>query len=138
MSQLFLDKLLSLSVAENQKRLHHLENAIQKIASLQNKSGSFNYWDNDYYDTWSDIYAGDFMVEAHQADYLNDKKPVLDKWIKRQTTLASNWSLNASADTYSRNKDILFQAYRLYILAKSGHPAKSALNRFATTVSSAS
>lgn len=130
LSQLYLDKIIDLSAEEELKRTQNLDITIRKIASLQNKSGSFNYWDNDYYDTWSDIFAGDFLLEAHNLDYLADKKPVLDKWLKRQTSLANNWSLNASSEPYIKNREIFFQAYRLYILAKSGQPAKSALNRF--------
>jgi len=128
--QLYLDKILDLTAEDNQKRLNNIKITIDKIARLQRSSGSFSYWENDYYDDYSDIYAGNFFGEADNLDLLGDKKPVFDKWIKRQTSLANNWVLNTSSSAYSQKRDIYSQAYRLYILARSGQPAKSALNRF--------
>ncbi len=128
--QLYLDKILNLSSADNKRRLDYIKATIEKIARLQQSSGSFSYWENDYYDEYSDIYAGNFLIEAQNLDLLGDIKPVFDKWIKRQTSLANNWSLRTTSHQYTQNHDIYQQAYRLYILARSGQPAKSALNRF--------
>ncbi len=137
-SQLYLDKIVSLSNEDNQKRIKNLEAAINKIVSLQMSSGSFSYWDNDYYDEWSDMYAGNFLIEAEVLNVLGNNKSALEKWLKRHTSLANNWTLNASTTQYLQDREIYFQSYRLYILAKSGKPAKSALNRFVAQTQDAS
>lgn len=132
-AQLYLDKVLSLDPQKNRIRLENLQATINKLSRLQNANGKFNYWDNNYYHFWSDIYAGNFLVEAQMLGYLGNKSDMLTQWLEAHSTSANNWALAEVSSTYVYESEVLAQAFRLYVLAKAGKPAKSAMNRFVTS-----
>lgn len=132
-SQLYLDKILQLDPKENRARMENLQAAINKITRFQQSSGKFNYWDNSYYHAWSDIYAGNFMVEMKKLNYLPNKSDMLDRWLTAHVTSANNWALAEVTNEYIYESESMAQAFRLFVLAKGGKPAKSAMNRFVTS-----
>lgn len=127
---MYLDKILSLSPVQEQQRKEHLQQVLFSVSKLQQVSGKFNYWENDYYDAWSDIYAGNFIVEMNNLKNLGMYTNLLEKWILAHTSIANNWSLSEASTEYVYENESLIQAFRLYTLAKAGRSAKSGLNRF--------
>ena len=132
-SQLYLDKILQLDPKENRARMENLQAAINKITRFQQSSGTFNYWDNSYYHAWSDIYAGNLMVEMKKLNYLPNKSDMLDRWLTAHVTSANNWALAEVTNEYIYESESMAQAFRLFVLAKGVKPAKSAMNRFVTS-----
>ncbi len=135
-SQLYLDKIIALDPNENKTRMENLQACINKISRFQQPSGKFNYWDGDYYHAWSDIYAGNFMVEMKRLNYLPNKSEMLERWINTHFNIANNWSLSEVSNEYIYESESLAQAFRLFVLAKGGKPAKSAMNRFVNSCKS--
>lgn len=131
--QLYLDKVISLDPKENKKRMENLQAAINKITRYQQSSGKFNYWDGTYYHAWSDIYAGNFMVEMKRLNYLPNKSDMLERWLSAHVTTANNWALAEVTNDYTYESESIAQAFRLFVLAKGGKPAKSAMNRFVSS-----
>ncbi|MBC7885153.1 MAG: hypothetical protein H7X99_06740 [Saprospiraceae bacterium] len=132
-SQMYLDKIIQLDPKENRERMENLQASINKISRFQQSSGKFNYWDGTYYHAWSDIYAGNFMVELKKLNYLPNKSEMLERWINAHTSTANNWALAEVTNDYIYESESLAQAFRLFVLAKGGKPAKSAMNRFVTS-----
>ncbi|MBP9197804.1 MAG: hypothetical protein KBF35_09075, partial [Saprospiraceae bacterium] len=132
-SQLYLDKIIQLDPSENRIRMENLQASINKISRFQQSSGKFNYWDGTYYHAWSDIYAGNFMIEMKRLNYLPGKSDMLDRWLNAHVTTANNWAVAEVTNDYVYESESLAQAFRLFVLAKGGKPAKSAMNRFVTS-----
>ena len=132
-SQLYLDKIIQLDPSENKIRMENLQASINKISRFQQSSGKFNYWDGSYYHTWSDIYAGNFMIEMKRLNYLPSTSDMLDRWLNAHVSTANNWALAEVTNEYIYESESLAQAFRLFVLAKGGKPAKSAMNRFVTS-----
>jgi uncharacterized protein YfaS (alpha-2-macroglobulin family) len=131
--QLYLDKILNLDPTENRKRLEHLQSAMLALGRFQDGSGKFKYWENNYYHAWSDVYAGNFLVEMKKQNQLGGYQEMLDRWTSAHNTIANNWALAEASNDYTYESETLVQAYRLFVLAKAGKSAKSALNRFVTS-----
>ena len=131
--QLYLDKLLDVDPSTNKQRVENLKMVVHKIGSHQRAGGSFYYWDNDYYHAWSDMYAGHFLMEMKNAGYLPKDNGMLQSWLSGQFQKANQWSVTGANDKNFYESEALSHTYRLYILAKAGKPAKSAMNRFMTT-----
>lgn len=129
MALLYIDDLIELSAGQKIKNRDYLDAAITKIGSFQNKAGRLNYWQNDYYHGWGDLYAGHFLLEANDKNLLIEKS-TFRNWLNYTYGRANQWSLSGTADDYTIEKEELIQAYRLYILAKAGKASKSAMNRF--------
>jgi uncharacterized protein YfaS (alpha-2-macroglobulin family)/citrate lyase gamma subunit len=132
-SQLYLDKIIQLDPSENRIRMENLQASVNKISRFQQSSGKFNYWDGTYYHAWSDIYAGNFMIEMKRLNYLPGKSDMLDRWLNAHVTTANNWAVAEVTNDYVYESESLAQAFRLFVLAKGGKPAKSAMNRFVTS-----
>jgi uncharacterized protein YfaS (alpha-2-macroglobulin family) len=132
-SQLYLDKIVSLDPADNKKRLENIQSAILKISGFQQSTGKFNYWSGTYYHAWSDIYAGNFMVELKKLGYLNNNSDMLNRWLDAHVATANNWAMAETTNDYYYESESMAQAFRLFVLAKGGKAAKSAMNRFVTS-----
>ena len=132
-SQLYLDKVVQLDPEQNQKRLANLDAAINKLSRYQHSDGKFYYWDNNYYHAWSDIYAGDFLIEQSNVGNVGRTASMREAWIKAQTNVSNTWSAESLSNQWTYEYESAVQAYRLYVLAKSGKPAKSAMNRFVSS-----
>ncbi|MBK8055859.1 MAG: hypothetical protein IPK35_21965 [Saprospiraceae bacterium] len=132
-SQLYLDKIIELDPAENKKRMENLQASMHKISRMQQSNGKFNYWEGSYYHAWSDIYAGNFLTEMKRLGYLNHNSDMLSRWLDAHVATANNWALAESSSSYVYESESLAQAFRMFVLAKGGKPAKSAMNRFVTS-----
>ncbi len=132
-SQLYLDKIIQMDPVQNKNRVENLQASIYKIGRLQQPSGKFNYWDGTYYHAWSDIYAGNFLVELKRLNYINNTSDMLSKWLDVHYSIANNWAASGLTDNYVYETESLAQAFRLFVLAKGGKPSKSAMNRFVTS-----
>jgi alpha-2-macroglobulin len=131
--QLYLDKILNLDPTENRKRLEHLQSAMLALGRFQDGTGKFKYWESNYYHAWSDVYAGNFLVEMKKQNQLGGYFEMLDRWTAAHNTVANNWALAEVSNDYTYESETMVQAYRLFVLAKAGKSAKSALNRFVTS-----
>ena len=127
---LYLDKILSLEPVQEKERKEQLQRALFEVGKLQQPDGKFKYWENGYYDGWADIYAGNFMIEMKNLNNLGIYSEMLDKWLTTHVSVANNWSLSETSTQYVYENESFIQAFRLYVLAKAGKPAKSGLNRF--------
>ncbi|MBX2972836.1 MAG: hypothetical protein KF797_07030 [Flavobacteriales bacterium] len=127
--QLFIAKVMDLPARTEQSMRGNVEAALRKMGQFQRNDGSFNYWPGggDYYDDWTSIYAGHFMVEAQREGF----KPTgntLTNWLSYQRKAAREWQ-GTIRTGWSRQATQLTQAYRLYTLALAKHPELAAMNR---------
>ena len=131
--QLYLDKIIQLDPKENRIRMENLQATINKLTRFQQSSGVFNYWDSDYYHVWSDIYAGNFMIELQRLGYFPNKSEMLNRWKDAHVQIANNWALAEVTDNYFYESESMAQAFRLFVLAKGSKPAKPAMNKFVSS-----
>ncbi|MFK7806529.1 MAG: alpha-2-macroglobulin, partial [Saprospiraceae bacterium] len=129
LSMLYIDDLMALTPKEAKQNRDYLDAAILKIQSYQKSDGRFSYWRNGYYHAWSDLYAGQYLIGARDKNMLF-KEDALKIWIKDKTRKANQWQINGAAEYSVTHREEVLQAYRLFLLAKAGKPAKSAMNRF--------
>ncbi len=132
--QLYIDKIFMMDAGQKSKQQGHLQTALDRLTKFQKGDGRFSYWDNDYYHPWSDIYAGNFLVEMKQLNLIpSSRQDMLNNWLRAQEKIASTWAMSQNTDSYSYNSESLAQAYRLYVLSKANRSSKSALNKFASS-----
>lgn len=127
--QLFIAKVMDLPTRTEQSMRANVEAGLRKMSQFQRADGGFNYWpgNGDYYDDWTSIYAGHFMVEAQREGF----KPAgntLANWLSFQRKAAREWQ-GTIPTGWSREATQLTQAYRLYTLALAKHPELAAMNR---------
>ncbi|HMP32153.1 MAG TPA: hypothetical protein PKD85_21280, partial [Saprospiraceae bacterium] len=134
--QLYLDDLIDLKPAEVKKQKENLEAGVVRILSLSDGKGRFNYWSNGYYDDWSNLYAGNFLIEYQKKVKNTSTNDIFQSWITNMTNTANNWTPASSENEYAKENATYRQAYRLFLLAKTGKPAKSAMNRLLNMVNS--
>jgi uncharacterized protein YfaS (alpha-2-macroglobulin family) len=121
--QLYLNGLTYLSKEDQEDIQFNISEAITKLIHFQKSNGSFSYWPGtDYYNDWSTIYAGHFMLEAEKKGY-NLPSSMKKKWINHEKSLARNWK-----DDKANRYDEFIQVYRLYVLALSGNAQMGAMN----------
>ena len=120
--QLYLPKIVELPADKQKNVQHHIKEAIAKLASFQNASGGLSYWPySSYYESWAEIYAAHFIIEAEANGYvlpLGLKDQLLNHFSKQ----ARQWNKQTSYSTSA-------QAYRLFVLAKANRAEVSAMNR---------
>jgi uncharacterized protein YfaS (alpha-2-macroglobulin family) len=124
--QLYLAALTDLKPAQEQEVRKNIQGGIQRLKSFSLPSGGFTYWPGENYrDSWSNSYAGHFLIEASKAGYAVDRT-VMDAWRTAQKKDAQAYR----PGQYYR--DDLNQAYRLYTLSLDGQPAWGMMNRLRT------
>ncbi|HRH39506.1 MAG TPA: alpha-2-macroglobulin family protein, partial [Flavobacteriales bacterium] len=113
--QLYLAKVVDMPARMEQQMRTNVEAALRKYTQFQRADGGFNYWPGgDYYDNWTSIYAGHFMVEAERNGF-HAPGNMKANWIAFQRKQAREW--NGVLPTGWDNDGIqLTQAYRLYVL----------------------
>lgn len=124
--QIYLSSLMSLTDKQQEDTDYYVREGILKLQNFQNSAGAFTYWPNgDYYNNWSNTYAGHFLLEAKRLGYV---VPVdmLDDWLKVQREAADN----VGAEKGYESTD----AYLLYTLALAGRPDFNAMNRLRETL----
>jgi uncharacterized protein YfaS (alpha-2-macroglobulin family) len=124
--QLYLAALTDLKPAQEQEVRKNIQGGIQRLKSFSLPSGGFTYWPGENYrDSWSNSYAGHFLIEASKAGYSVDRS-MMDAWRNAQKKDAQAYR----PGQYYR--DDLNQAYRLYTLALDGQPSWGMMNRLRT------
>jgi uncharacterized protein YfaS (alpha-2-macroglobulin family) len=104
----------------------NVQGGIQRLKSFSLPSGGFTYWPGENYrDSWSNSYAGHFLIEATKAGYTVDRS-MMDAWRNAQKKDAQAYR----PGQYYR--DDVNQAYRLYTLALDGQPLWGMMNRLRT------
>jgi len=120
--QLFLGNVMKLSPDQKKSIERHVGIAIQKIQHYQQANGGFSYWPgNNFYNSWSNSYAGHFLVEADRLGHYVSPQ-LLANWVNYQKSVASSWVTGS-------DRSELDQAYRLYTLAVANRPELGAMNR---------
>lgn len=121
--QLYLNGLTHLSKQDQEDIQFNISEALTKLIHFQKSNGSFSYWPGtDYYNDYSTLYAGHFMMEAEKKGY-SLPSSMKKKWIDHEKSQARNWK-----DDKSQHYDEFIQAYRLYVLALSGNAQMGAMN----------
>ncbi|MFN4290177.1 MAG: alpha-2-macroglobulin family protein [Permianibacter sp.] len=120
--QLYLNKLLKLQPAEQQRVQQNVSAGIERLRQYQQSGGGFGYWPgaNDW-NSWSTSYVGHFLLEAQKAGY-SVPANMLSSWKAFQKSRAQVWAPG-------NNEQALDQAYRLYTLALAGTAELGAMNR---------
>lgn len=136
-SQLYFDELLDLTPEEHRMRKEYIEAVLTKYSRYRTANGNFNAWPNDnFYSVWSDLWTGNFLIALKNKDLLPDREPLLEGWIKYHYNFASGFSAKNLSSTTVYENEVLSQAYRLYLLAKSGSPNKAAMNVLSLSLTS--
>lgn len=121
--QLYLDQVRVLTENEKAATQRNVTLAIERLKSFVQRDGGFSYWPGTgNADEWGTTYAGHFLIEAEAKGYYVPAE-VIRNWRQFQKRKALEWRRN---EYY--NSDLM-QAYRLYVLALSGAPELSAMNR---------
>jgi hypothetical protein len=132
--QLYMDKIVSLDANQKVERSKNIDAGFENLSKFFKSDGRFMYWDNGYYQSWADIYAGNLLMEASELAQLpNRHEEMLQVWLNSQEKMANQWSISSGMTSYVYDSESLVQAYRLYILAKAGRSARSALNKYAAS-----
>ncbi|WP_077923083.1 alpha-2-macroglobulin [Spirosoma sp. 209] len=114
----------------------NVQQAIQKIGSLQAASGGFSMWpgmEGTSVDAWATAYALHFLVEASQAGY-EVSPAVTSKAIDYLTNLANQpakeeqVAYDETGGRTVRSVTSRTSLYSLYVLALAGKPNRSAMN----------
>jgi uncharacterized protein YfaS (alpha-2-macroglobulin family) len=118
--QLCLSDLTELSPANKSRIENNIKEGIKRLYLFQQSSGELSYWPgNTGTSIWGTLYAGHFMLKASQKGYYVSPK-FMNAWKQALSNLASNWSVEDGVEEH---------AYCLYLLAQSGNPDISAMNR---------
>ncbi len=124
--QLYLAALTDLSAQQEQDVRRNVQSGIARLKAFSLPSGGFTYWPGENMrDSWSNSYAGHFLIAASRAGYAVDRT-MLDAWRSAQKKDAQSYR----PGQYYR--DDLNQAYRLYTLALDGQPLWGMMNRLRT------
>ncbi len=121
--QMHLDKVMDLSDRQKRKIIDNVTAGINRITKFQTDKGGFSYWPGGTEPSeWGSNYAGHFLLEAKAAGYMVPQD-LMNNWVAYQKNQAKRWRYNG------RNRwEYSTQAYRLYVLAKAGHPDFAAMN----------
>nr|MDQ3015608.1 MG2 domain-containing protein [Bacteroidota bacterium] len=124
--QLYLAALTDLKPQQEQQIRLNIQAGINRLRTFSIPSGGFTYWPGERSrDSWSDSYAGHFLIEAAKAGYTVDKS-MMDGWRNAQ---------KKDAQAYRRRdyyREDVIQAYRLYTLALDGQALWGMMNRLRT------
>jgi uncharacterized protein YfaS (alpha-2-macroglobulin family) len=127
--QLYLNKLLDLSSAQQNAISYNVKKAILRLQLFQTYQGGFSYWPNENYPSeYGSNYAGHFLIEAEKQGYVIPSH-LKQQWIKYQLEQSKNWTNNNSYSSRMYESSAIIQAYRLYTLAIANSADLSSMNR---------
>jgi len=123
-AQMHLAQWVELTSEQSIELKNNVRATLSKVRARQVTSGGFKYWPNDQdVSVWGSTYAGQFILAAEAAGY--DLPPkMLEEYLRYEKRAARAWSYNGSRRWISFS-----QAYRLYVLAKSGRAELGAMTR---------
>ncbi len=124
--QLYLSALTDLTPQQEREVRINIQRGIDRIRNFNLPSGGFTYWPGESYkESWTNSYAGHFLIEASKAGYTVDRS-MMNAWRSAQNKDAQAYR------TGSSYRSDLIQAYRLYTLALDGQPAWGMMNKLRT------
>jgi hypothetical protein len=120
--QLYLPKAVALSEDRAAAARDNVVRAIEKLRSFQTQRGGFSMWPGSGDDDdWISAYVAHFLVSSRREGF-DVPQGLLDPALDYLARGARSWN---SSESWSQS----VQAYRLYVLARSGVPEISAMNR---------
>lgn len=126
--QLYIAQVMDLPQRSEQNARANVEAALRKLSYFQRRDGGFNYWPGgDYYDNWTSIYAGHFVVEAERQGFAVPMA-IRSNFVAFQRKAAREWN-GTMVTGWSREATQFAQAYRLYVLALAKSAELPAMNR---------
>ncbi len=111
---------------------YNVQQAINKLQSMQLPDGALSYWPGGSYESWwGSVYATNFLIEARKAGYEVNNN-VIDRLLQyMQYKLTSK---ETETFYYNGNSSKLIApeevAYSLYVLALAGQPQPSFMNYY--------
>lgn len=121
--QLYLAALTDVTPEQAQQIRANIQGGIQALRKYSLPSGGFTYWPGENVrDSWTNSYAGHFLIEAVKAGYTVDRT-MLEGWRS-----ATKKDAQAYVPRQYYREDVI-QAYRLYTLALDGQPQWGLMNR---------
>ncbi len=99
-----------------------IQGAIDRLALLQDSSGSFGLWSPGSYDLWLTAYVTDFLTRAQEKGY-KLRSTVVESALDRLKN-----SVNAATEFQKGGTEL---AYALYVLARSGRAVVGDLRYYA-------
>jgi alpha-2-macroglobulin len=130
--QLYLSKLMNLSLDQQNKIKVNVRKAIARLQNFQTSNGGLSYWPGESEESeWGTNYAFNFLIEAEKQGYVVPAN-FRSNLISFQSNAAGNWSSENEPQYGSHAKESHqnLQAYRLYGLALANQADVSAMNRF--------
>ena len=121
--QLHLGNVVELSTNQKAHIIENITAGIDRITKFQTDRGGFAYWPGGSSPSeWGSNYAGHFLLEAKAAGYMVPDY-LINNWLRYQKDMAKRWRYKGD-----RSWEYTTQSYRLYVLAKAGHPDFAAMN----------
>ncbi len=114
-----------------------INDAIGKIASLQDFDGGVGLWVRGENELWVSIYALHFLVEARNKGYrVNDGLyNTLVKYIRSVFSMADNYeSNNMGLNSLGKDERYMVASYACYVFARAGVPERALMNFYAEDV----
>jgi uncharacterized protein YfaS (alpha-2-macroglobulin family) len=113
-------------LAEDEKADEKVKDAILRVLSRQDSTGSFGLWSvESSADLWLDAFVSDFLTRARERGF-----EVPQKAFSLALDRLRNHVANASGNN---NEDKTSLAYAIYVLARNGRPVMGDLRYFADT-----
>ena len=123
--QLYLNYFVQLDDKNKGEVRNNIEAAINNLKAYRKSDNSMTNWvGGNYIDSWTEIYALHFLVEASKQGYAVPQY-FLDGLLGYQSNRAKQWRNNPD---FKQGETI--QAYRLFVLALAGKAEMGAMNRF--------
>ncbi len=109
---------------------NNIQQAIQKLQSMQNYTGALTYWPGGTESWWSSIYALHFLTEADKAGYEVPHSLVskLEEYVLKQGKTTEKVSYYVSKNKYQEFEPREL-AYSVYVMALRGKPNFSLMNK---------
>lgn len=124
-AQLYVDKFVDMDADDKARVNKNINDGIGLLKNYLNPNYSMNNWvGGSYVNSWTEIYALHFLIEAKKQGY-EVPADMLNGMIKYQSSKARSWNYNPDA-VYTET----IQAYRLFVLSLANKAETGAMNRF--------
>ena len=125
--QLYVGEFTRMSPARERVTQRNVSAALRALTRFRRGDGAYDYWPGTgNVAAWATTYAGHFMLEARERGYRVDEGALAD-WRRAERRAANAWSPRRRA-MFAYELPAT-QAYRLFALARAGHPELGAMNR---------
>jgi alpha-2-macroglobulin len=129
--------VLAPEILQSGSPAYFVNEALTKVAALQNSDGSFAYWpDGGFTNEWTSVYATHFLLEAKRSGYAVNEG-VLKSALLGLGTMARGRKTE-DLYTYEQQKVVVRRIaarstlYALFVLSLAGTPEKSMMNFYRT------